>query len=59
MQDHMLHCDNQGLAGVWSCKATLSESADVGTYNLVVIGLVYPHGCWREYTFLPRLKPSL
>lgn len=38
MQDHMLHCDNQGLAGVWSCQATLSECADVGAYNLVVIG---------------------
>lgn len=33
MRDHMLYCDNQGRAVVWSCKATLSESADVEAYN--------------------------
>ncbi len=60
MRDHMLHYDNQGLAIVWSCKATLGESADVEAYSLVVIGLVYkiyPDGCRRQHTFLLRLRP--
>ena len=56
VQDCMLHCDNQGLAIVWSCKATLSEPADVEAYSLGLVYKAYPIGCRSQHTFLLRLR---